>query len=209
MRYYHNLLGTTPVHSANDLDSLSKAFQLRLTGAQQLVLAREVTYEEIIETLFSLKSNKAPGLDGLFAYFFKKAWSIVGELVLRAVKSFVESGRLLREVNSTAISLIPKVPNPTLLKDFRPISCCNTIVKCIAKIPANRMKIVLRVGKFQTAFVKGRRIGDNILLAQELFRNYHRDKGSPRCAIKVDLKKAYDTVQWDFINNVLKIVIMF
>jgi hypothetical protein len=129
-------------------------------------------------------------------------------LVLRAVKSFFESGRLLREVNSTAISLIPKVPNPTLLKDFRPISCCNTIYKCIAKILANRMKIVLPclVGKFQTAFVKGRRIGDNILLAQELFRNYHRDKGSPRCAIKVDLMKAYDTVRWDFINNVLKIV---
>lgn len=70
------------------------------------------------------------------------------------------------------------------------------------------MKIVLPclVGKFQTAFVKGRRIGDNILLAQELFRNYHRDKGSPRCAIKVDLMKAYDTVRWDFINNVLQIV---
>lgn len=81
---------------------------------------------------------------------------------------------------STPLPLLwfPKFPNPSLLKDFRR---CNTIQKCIAKILANRMKIVLPclVGKFQTAFVKGRRIGDNILLVQELFRNYRRDKGSP------------------------------
>lgn len=56
----------------------------------------------------------------------------------------------------------------------------------------------------QAAFIKGRRIGDNILLAQELMRGYHRDNISPRCAIKVDLKKAYDSVRWDFLLDALE-----
>ena len=88
--------------------------------------------------------------------------------MVRAIKSFFASGCLLGEVNATAIALIPKVPNPTKLKDYRPISCCNTILKCISKIIANRIKPVLphRGCKQQTAFVEGRRIGDNILLAQ-------------------------------------------
>lgn len=67
----------------------------------------------------------------------------MGSLVCAAVKSFLRSGRILREMNVTAISLIPTVPNPTMLKDFRPSSCCNTIYKCIAKILANRLKVVI------------------------------------------------------------------
>lgn len=132
----------------------------------------------------------------------------VGNDVVRAIKSFFASGCLLREVNATAIALIPKVPNPTKWKDYRPISCCNTIYKYISKIIANRIKPVLphRRCKKQTTFVEGRRIGDNILLSQELLRNYHRDQGTPRCALKVDLMKAYDTVTWDFVLAVLRTI---
>lgn len=128
--------------------------------------------------------------------------------MVRAIKSFFASGCLLREVNATAIALIPKVPNPTKLKDYRPISCCNTISKCISKIIANRIKPVLPhlEGKRQMAFVEGRRIGDNILFAQELLRNYHRDQGRPRCALKVSLMKAYDRVRWDFLVAVLRTI---
>lgn len=109
-------------------------------------------------------------------------------------------------MNSTAISLIPKVPNPTYLRDFRPISYCNTIYKCISKIIANKLSKVIPslVTIQQSAFVEGRRIGDNILFAQELMRNYHRDKGSPRCALKVYLLKAYDTINWEFLVATLQ-----
>jgi len=163
--------------------------------------------KEVREVFFSLKDNKAPGPDGYSAGFFKKAWSIVGEEVTHAILSFFETGKLLKVVNTTTIVLIPKVPNPSSVKDFRPISCCNTIYKCISKIIANRIKVVLSdlVGPCQSAFVASRNISDNILFSQELLRNYHLDSGSPRCALKVDLMKAYDTVRWDFIVEILRL----
>jgi hypothetical protein len=78
-------------------------------------------------------------------------------------------------VNTTTISLNPKVPYPTRVKDFRPISYYNTVYKCIAKIIANRLKRVLLdlVGQFQSAFIERRNINDNILLTEELLHNYH------------------------------------
>ncbi|KAI3441425.1 uncharacterized protein J3R85_002335 [Psidium guajava] len=122
-----------------------------------------------------------------------------------AVKDFFVSGNLLKEINSTIITLVPKVPNATNLNDFRSIACCNTN-KCITKIIANRLARILPsiISLPQTTFVKGRRISDNILLAQELFCGYHHDPYSPKCAIKVDFHKAYDSVDWNFLELVLK-----
>ncbi|KAK3189589.1 hypothetical protein Dsin_029150 [Dipteronia sinensis] len=89
--------------------------------------------------------------------------------------------------------------------DVRPISCCNTLYKIISKIIANRIKIILPdiISPPQSAFMAGRRIGDNILLVQELMRNYHKDDGSPKCSLKVDLMEDFDTVEWDFLFETL------
>ena len=73
---------------------------------------------------------------------------------------------------------------------------------------ANRLKqfMPLLVDRSQSAFIHGRSIADNILMAQELVRGYGRSKISPRCAIKVDLQKAFDTLSWDFILAVLSVM---
>lgn len=80
--------------------------------------------------------------------------------------------------------------------DFRPISCCNIIDKCISKILANRMRKYLPslISKNQAAFVNGRFIGENVLLAQEIVKGYHRSNMLASCAIKVDLMKTFDSV---------------
>ncbi|GKD43770.1 aspartic peptidase [Tanacetum coccineum] len=80
--------------------------------------------------------------------------------------------------------------------------CCNVIYKCISKILTNR--IIEVVSENQSAFVLGRRISDNILITQELMHNYHRYRGPPKCAFKVDIQKAYDTVDWRFLGFILK-----
>ena len=92
------------------------------------------------------------------------------------------------------------------MTDYRPISCCTTIYKCISKIIANRLKplLPLIISSSQAAFVKGRSISDQVLLMQELVRNYHRKNISPRCALKIDLLKAFDSVSWDLILDALQ-----
>ncbi|KAK3218473.1 hypothetical protein Dsin_012443 [Dipteronia sinensis] len=164
-----------------------------------------VTNEEIRDICFSLHPNKASGLDGFNAHFFKKTWGIVVGDIINTVQEFFRTGHRLKELNTTILALVPKVPNPSRMMDFRPISCCNTLYKIIAKIIANRIKIILPniISPPQSAFVARRRIGENILLVQELMRNYNKDDGAPKCSLKVDLMKAFDTVEWDFLLETL------
>ena len=117
---------------------MQSAINCNLSSTQQHVLAQEVIREEIKHVMFSLKNNKAPGPDGFNAGFFKRIWHIVGEDVIKVVSSFFQTRRMLKEMNVTSISLIPKVANPMRLIDFHPISCCNTVYKCIAKILAGK-----------------------------------------------------------------------
>lgn len=100
---------------------------------------------------------------------------------------------------------MPKSQTPKSVADFRPISCCNITYKCISKIIANRLKGVLNslVSNCQSAFIPSRQISDNIMLSQELMRNYHRNSSPPKVAFKIDIHKAYDTVDWDFLRQCL------
>ncbi|KAL0300287.1 UNVERIFIED_CONTAM: hypothetical protein Sangu_3129900 [Sesamum angustifolium] len=117
------------------------------------------------------------------------------------------NGKLLKQVNATILALIPKVQLPSTVSDYRPISCCTVIYKTIAKIIVKRMQLVLHllIDYSQNAFVPGRNISDNILLAQELLAGYNQARLPPRSTIKVDIQKAYDSVEWDFLIEVLKL----
>lgn len=96
---------------------------------------------------------------------------------------------MLKELNNTIIALLPKVTTLNKITDYRPISCCNVLYKCISKILANRIKEGLTdtVSENQSMFVPGRSISDNILLTQEIMKNYHINKDIPRCAFKIDI----------------------
>ena len=106
-----------------------------------------------------------------------------------AIRHFFCSSTILPAFNSTIVALILKNQNPRSIKEFKPISCCFVFYKCITKIMANRMKQFMPtlVGNNQCAFIPGCSISDNILMAQELVRDYNRSSLSSRCAIKVDL----------------------
>lgn len=112
--------------------------------------------------------------------------------LVAAVLLFFEKGFMLLVWNSTALTLVPKVPSPSSIKDYRPIACCNVVYKVVTKILVNRMQDTLQhvVSHSQSAFIKGWSIVDNVLLMHELMRNYHRNDGVPRSAIKVDLMKS-------------------
>ncbi|GJS13862.1 RNA-directed DNA polymerase, eukaryota, reverse transcriptase zinc-binding domain protein [Tanacetum coccineum] len=165
----------------------------------------EVSFDEIKDAIFDIDSNKAYGPDDFSSEFFKKAWEVVGNDVCLAVKEFFRKGKILGEVNATLIALILKTTTPSKVSEFRPIACCNVIYKCISKILTSRIKQGLNkiVNINQSAFIPGRHIQDNILLAQELMRGYNRKNGPKRCAMQIDIQKAYDTVSWRFLEDVL------
>lgn len=124
---------------------------------------------------------------------------------IAAVKEFFTSGRLLRKFNLITIALIPKVTGADELSKFRPVSCCSTVYKVIARILKKRLKMFVPdvVQSNQVGFVKGRYLCENVLLASELVSRFHKRGPITRGCLQIDLMKAYDNVNWEFLLNVL------
>ena len=130
------------------------------------------------------------------------------EDIIEAVRRFFVTGLMPEGVNDTTIVLIPKVDNPQCLAEFRPISLCNVVYKIIAKCLVNRLRPILGdiISEEQSAFVPGRLITDNALIAFECTHYIKQEKDPDKsfCAYKLDLSKAYDRVDWRFLEQVMQ-----
>lgn len=133
-------------------------------------LLAPITLAEVRFAVFNMGPLKAPGPDGLNGLFFQKNWESVGEDVFKAIVEFFSKGKLPENINETSVTLIPKIPLPESINHLRPISCCNFIYKIISKLMVLRMKgfMDLLVSPNQSAFVGGRLIQDNLIVAHEI-----------------------------------------
>ncbi|KAA3482102.1 reverse transcriptase [Gossypium australe] len=175
---------------------------------KQATQRRQKTASGSFKTQMSMGATKAPGEDGFPAIFFQKFWHIIGDDVSNFCLQHLNKGMEVSFINSTHIVLLPKTTNPNSLSQFRPISLCNVIYKIMAKTMANRFRGVLEkcIDKVQSVFVPERLISDNVLLAYGILHTLNKKKLGRKgwMAVKLDMSKAYDRVEWPFIHDVMQ-----
>jgi hypothetical protein len=202
--YYQSLFQSGGVRQA---EQCTAAIHETVTANMRDGLLAEFTREEIHEALKSMPQQKAPGSDGYTADFYQFHWDTVGGEVCDAALQFFNSIKMEGNLNATNIVLIPKKSNPCSVTDFRPISLCNVLYKIISKVLANRLKGVLPhvISQSQSAFISGRLITDNIIAAYETMHTMHTRMWSKVgfMGIKLDMSKAYDRVEWGFLEVVM------
>ncbi|KAH9727416.1 reverse transcriptase domain-containing protein [Citrus sinensis] len=145
------------------------------------LLLEPFTAVDVKEALFSMHPDKSLGPDGMNPAFYQKVWNIIGQDVTDACLHFISTRTFPDELNDTLIVLIPKKLQPETLTDMRPIALCNS------------------------AFVPGRAITDNILISAEIVHFLKRKKQGKMgtSAFKIDMSKAYDRIEWDFLKAVM------
>lgn len=193
-------------NSITTVDTLRGLIHFRCSDISKRDLLHMPQAAEMKDTMFSLPRNKAPGPDGFPVEFFIGCWDFVGRDVCESVLEFFNSGQILKQWNSTILSLVPKTVGATKIVDFRPIACCNTLYKVVSKLLAKRLKRSLPgiISRVQSAFIPGRLLVENVLLATELVKGFNWKSITPRGMFKVDLRKAFDTVRWSFVVQILK-----
>lgn len=181
-----------------------------ISEEQNQMLTASIKFEEFTEALKQMHPDKASGPDGYSPAFFQQFWDLVGREVFLNSKKWLDECMFPTELNSTNLVLIPKKDNVEKLTDVRPIALCNIVYKLIAKVLANRLKKVLptTISENQSAFVPGRSITDNVLIAFESIHYMKRKKGNQEgeVALKLDISKAYDRVNWRYLWHRMRVM---
>ena len=204
VNYFHELFSNSGM--SGDYNLTPQLFP-KLDEADLDGLSSDVSNEEIHQSLFSIGGLKSPGPDGFPAIFYQKFWDLCSNDIILLIKNCFQMATLPEHLNETFIVLIPKVDNPINMTQFRPISLCNTTYKVISKILVTRLHPCMTnlISPNQVSFVPGRHITDNIIVAQEMLHKFKSSKGKKGfVAWKIDLSKAYDRLNWNFIRNVLR-----
>jgi hypothetical protein len=199
---YYNSMFTEPLSWRPRLDNLE--FDM-LNDIEATSLEEPFEEREVWEVIKGMDRDKAPGLDGFTMAFFQDCWGVVKGNLMAVFSEFYDQGKFVKSINSTFIALIPKTHGAKEIKDFRPISLVGEIYKIIAKVLANRMRRVMDriISKPQNAFFKGRQILDSVLIANECLDSRIKS-GVPGVLCKLDMEKAYDHVDWNFLLYLLK-----
>ena len=177
----------------------------KITEEQSLLLERTPTREEIKHAVWACRIDKAPGFEGYNFKFIREMWDTIKDEIYDSVMEFFATGSSARQLNVTWVTLIPKVENPTSIEQYRPISMVGSLYKIISKILSFRLKEVMAslIDESQSAFVANRKILDGVLIANESIR-WLKKRKIPGTLIKLDFQKEYDSVNWNFLKQVME-----
>ncbi|XP_019432100.1 PREDICTED: uncharacterized protein LOC109339150 [Lupinus angustifolius] len=175
-----------------------------ISTEQGLSISGIFTTEDIKKAVWSFATNKSPSPDGFNFKFYQEFWDTIKEDICLFMKEFQVNSKLPKGLKSSFIAFIPKIGNPSKIQDYRPISLVSSLYKIVAKVLAERLKSVMNsiISPAQSAFLGGHNILDAPIILNEVIHS--AKKSSEGCFImKVDFQKAYDSVNWIFIDYML------
>ncbi|XP_057793119.1 uncharacterized protein LOC131009729 [Salvia miltiorrhiza] len=191
-----------------DVVDIEANMDLQVSEAHNRGLIEIPSDEEISAAVHTMEASSAPGPDGFSGVFFHRCWDIIKEDIVRAVRCFFLNSYLPNGCNANTLVLIPKAEAVASVSDLRPIILSNFFFKIISKVLAVRLNRVASdiVSQNQFGFISGRSIHDCIMLGSEGFNCMNRTNHSVNMACKIDIRKAFDTMRWDFILKVFRVL---
>ncbi|XP_026451383.1 uncharacterized protein LOC113351656 [Papaver somniferum] len=162
--------------------------------------------EEVKQAVFNLNPDSAPGPDGFEGWFYKHAWGINGKDLTISIQYCRREGFIPQGFNANFLLLQPKVKNAKKAGQFRPIGLMNFSFKVITKVISTRLGSIIQkiISPQQGAFIKGRNIQEQIVLASELVNELNIKRRGGNLGIKIDITQAYDSLSWSFLFQVMR-----
>ena len=194
------------IHNCGNNNLVAQMIPRLVTDIDNNMMSWLPLQDEIKSAVFYLNGDGAPGPDGFGGHFYYSFWEVVGSDVVHSVQEFFQAGVLAPNVNSNLIVLIPKITGSQVMGDYRPIALANFQFKIVTKILADRLAIItMRIISIQKrGFVRERNISNCVILAYEVINLIDRRQFGGNVALKVDIVKAFDTLDWKFLLAVLR-----
>lgn len=204
LQYYKALFATDNSCCPNQL--VEDVIPPLVSAEDNVMLTNLPSREEVKNAVFSLNANGAPGPDGFGGVFYQKYWDIISDDVFNSVLQFFSQGWLLPGLNSNLVVLIPKFPEADTIENYRPIALANFQFKIITKVLADRLATVAPkiISEHQRGFLRNRQISDCICITSEAINLLDKKAFGGNLALKIDIKKAFDTMDWHFLLKVLQ-----
>ncbi|XP_057248280.1 uncharacterized protein LOC130590240 [Beta vulgaris subsp. vulgaris] len=195
---------TTKHYLSNRMPSFNS--QIHVLHEESADLIKPFSIEEVGVIVKSMAPLKSPGPDGIQPIFYQQFWSTLNDHLVSFLNKCFDEGSVPNSINKSYLCLIPKKEVPSVINDFRPIGLCNTILKLLTKSIAARMRSIMPklINPLQTSFILDRTIDENIIIIKEVAHLFKRaKKGANIMALKIDLTKAFDSLEWAFIRDTL------
>ena len=203
--FYYNLYKS----KATDTDSITSFLNNlnvpQLSEEQKQSYEGQITIDECKSILETFQNNKSPGNDGIPIEFYKKCWNFICEPFINCMNESFVKEELSNSQKQAVITLIEKQgKDRTLIENWRPISLVNVDAKIISKVIASRLKNVLPniIHCNQSGWVKDRYIGETVRSILDIM-DFTEKENIPGLMIFIDFRKAFDTLEWNFLFNCL------
>ena len=207
-RGFYSQLYTSQASADADVDSFLESVKPEniLSDTDRDLCEGIFKIEECTCAVNNMKKNKSPGLDGISIEFYQHFWLLIGHLLVDVFNESHENEKLPDSQRKSVMSLIFKKGDEDDIANYRPISLTNMDYRIMAFVLANRLQNVIGsiVNHDQTAYIKGRYMGTNIRLVSDVIDYYDMIEKSG-LLLMLDFKKAFDSLEWNFLFKTLKL----